>query len=293
MSSPRRLDLTEEEYLDIEEALATNARGRTFLRMHDQRSRVVAVSEMRKLVREIKDGLQKPAPVEAEAAPAGGVRDEAHIRILREELREMSAYIHQTRREIAALRPQDAGANRIMAASGELEGIVDATERATTEILTGVERIQALAMTLPKNGEVAPIAEEIQTQVSEVLTACSFQDITGQRTTKVVNTLRYIEQRVNSMMQIWGVEGSTPSAPPADIEDRRPDAHLINGPAADGGPSQAAVDALFEQLGKATEPSKSKPRKAAETGKCEQTGSDKSSQKASQSQIDAMFNTAT
>jgi chemotaxis protein CheZ len=98
---------------------------------------------------------------------------------------------------------------------------------------------------------------------------------------------------VNSMMQIWGVEGSTPSAPAADIEDRRPDAHLINGPAADGGPSQAAVDALFEQLGKATEPSKSKPRKAAETGKSEQTGSDKSSQKASQSQIDAMFNTAT
>jgi chemotaxis regulatin CheY-phosphate phosphatase CheZ len=293
MSSPRRLDLTEEEYLDIEEALAINARGRTFLRMRDQRSRVVAVSEMRKLVREIKEGLQKPAPVEAEAAPAGGVRDEAHIRILREELREMSAYIHQTRREIAALRPRDAGANRIMAASGELEGIVDATERATTEILTGVERIQALAMKLPKNGEVAPIAEEIQTQVCGVLTACSFQDITGQRTTKVVNTLRYIEQRVNSMMQIWGVEGSTPSAPPADIEDRRPDAHLINGPASDGGPSQAAVDALFEQLGKATELSKSElPRKAAETGKSEQTGSDKSSQKASQSQIDAMFNTA-
>jgi chemotaxis regulatin CheY-phosphate phosphatase CheZ len=291
MSSPRRLDLTEEEYLDIEEALATNARGRTFLRMRDQRSRVVAVTEVRKLMREVKDGLQKAAPAEVEAAPAAGVRDEAHIRILREELREMSAYIHQTRREIAALRPQDASANRIMAASGELEGIVDATERATTEILTGVERIQALAMKLPKNGEVAPIAEEIQTQVSEVLTACSFQDITGQRTTKVVNTLRYIEQRVNSMMQIWG--GSMPSAPPADIEDRRPDAHLINGPASDGGPSQAAVDALFERLGKAIEPSESElPRKAAETGKSEQTGSDKSSQKASQSQIDAMFNTA-
>jgi chemotaxis regulatin CheY-phosphate phosphatase CheZ len=291
MSSPRRPDLTEEEYLDIEEALATNARGRSFLRMRDQRSRVVAVTEVRKLMREVKDGLHKAAPAEAaEAVPAAnGGRDEAHIRILREELREMSAYIHQTRREIAALRPTDTGANRIMAATGELEGIVTATERATSEILTGVERIQALAMKLPKNGEVAPIAEEIQIQVTEVLTACSFQDITGQRTTKVVNTLRYIEQRVNSMMEIWGVEGGTQSAPPPDLEDRRPDAHLINGPAADGGPSQADVDALFEQLGKATETGKTAKTDA---GKTDQASSDKSSQKASQSQIDAMFNAA-
>jgi chemotaxis regulatin CheY-phosphate phosphatase CheZ len=292
MSSPRRPDLTEEEYLDIEEALATNARGRAFLRMRDQRSRVVAVTEVRKLMREVKDGLQKAAPAEPAEAPApaaGGGRDEAHIRILREELREMSAYIHQTRREIAALRPTDSGANRIMAATGELEGIVTATERATSEILTGVERIQALAMKLPKDGDVASIAEEIQMQVTEVLTACSFQDITGQRTTKVVNTLRYIEQRVNSMMEIWGMEGASQSPPPPDIEDRRPDAHLINGPAADGGPSQADVDALFEQLGKATETSK--PAKA-DAAKTDQAGSDKSSQKASQSQIDAMFNAA-
>jgi chemotaxis regulatin CheY-phosphate phosphatase CheZ len=307
MSSPRRPDLTDEEYLDIEEALATNARGRTFLRMRDQRSRVMAVTEVRKLMREVKDGLQKTAPVEvvAEAAPATGGRDDAHIRILREELREMSSYIHQTRREIAALRPTDTGANRIMAATGELEGIVTATERATSEILTGVERIQALAMQLPKNGEVAPIAEEIQMQVTEVLTACSFQDITGQRTTKVVNTLRYLEQRVNSMMEIWGVDGMTQTAPPPpDIEDRRPDAHLIHGPAADGGPSQADVDALFEQLGKATEPGKKAKTDAgksevakADAAKLEasttaEAGSDKSSQKASQSQIDAMFNAA-
>jgi chemotaxis regulatin CheY-phosphate phosphatase CheZ len=294
MSSPRRPDLTEEEYLDIEEALATNARGRAFLRMRDQRSRVVAVTEVRKLMREVKDGMQKAAPAEpVEAAPASGGRDEAHVRILREELREMSAYIHQTRREIAALRPADSGANRIMAATGELEGIVTATERATSEILTGVERIQALAMQLPKNGDVAPIAEEIQMQVTEVLTACSFQDITGQRTTKVVNTLRYLEQRVNSMMEIWGLEGMTQSAPPADIEDRRPDAHLINGPAADGGPSQADVDALFEQLGKATETGNTPKAHAGKPDpKTEAASSEKTSQKASQSQIDAMFNAA-
>ncbi|HZB91305.1 MAG TPA: hypothetical protein VE397_07685, partial [Stellaceae bacterium] len=200
MSSQRRLELSEEEYLDIEEALASNARGRSFLRMRDQRARLVAMNEVRKLAREVRDAVKTTAE-----GSGGEKRDEAHIRILREELREMAAYIHQTRREIAALRPTDAGSNRIMAATGELDAIVSATERATSEILNGVERIQELTLKLPKTSEVGPIAEEIQAHVTEVLTACSFQDITGQRTTKVVNTLRYLEQRVNSMIEIWGV----------------------------------------------------------------------------------------
>ena len=256
--SLRRADLTEDEYLDIEEVLSSNARGRSFLRMRDQRTRLVAASDLRKLLRDVKEAVKKDA--------AGGL-DDAHIRILREELREMSAYIHQTRREIAALRPVDAGANRIMAATGELDAIVSATERATSDILSGVERIQALTQKLPRDGEVGTIAADIQEQISEVLTACSFQDITGQRTTKVVNTLRYIEQRVNSMIEIWGTDASAP-IPPPEAQDTRPDAHLLNGPALDGGPSQADVDALFDSLDKAT------------------------SQKNSQSQVDALFGAA-
>lgn len=203
----------------------------------------------------------------------------------------MSAYIHQTRREIAALRPSDAGSNRIMAATGELDAIVSATERATSEILNGVERIQQLTLKLPKTSEVAPIVDEIQAQVTEVLTACSFQDITGQRTTKVVNTLRYLEQRVNSMIEIWGVEGVTPAAPPPEPEDRRPDAHLLNGPATDGGPSQADVDALFEKLGKATETAPA-AAPAAPAATPPAAPAEASAGKSSQSQIDAMFNAA-
>jgi chemotaxis regulatin CheY-phosphate phosphatase CheZ len=285
MSSQRRLELSEEEYLDIEEALASNARGRSFLRIRDQRARMVSMNEMRKLARELRDS------VKANNEGSGEKRDEAHIRILREELREMSAYIHQTRREIAALRPSDAGSNRIMAATGELDAIVSATERATSEILNGVERIQQLTLKLPKTSEVAPIVDEIQAQVTEVLTACSFQDITGQRTTKVVNTLRYLEQRVNSMIEIWGVEGVTPAAPPPEPEDRRPDAHLLNGPATDGGPSQADVDALFEKLGKATETAPA-AAPAAPAATPPAAPAEASAGKSSQSQIDAMFNAA-
>ncbi len=300
MSSQRRPELSEEEYLDIEEALASNARGRTFLRMRDQRARLVAVNEVRKLARELRETAHKAPEVVAPVEK----KDDAHLRILREELREMSSYIHQTRREIAALKPTDAGSNRIMAATGELDAIVSATERATSEILNGVERINELTMKLPKTDDVSPIVEEIQAQVTEVLMACSFQDITGQRTTKVVNTLRYLEQRVNSMIEIWGVDAvhGLPAPPPEVTDDRRPDAHLMNGPASDGGPSQADVDALFEQLGKATEKTDDKPAEKA-VGKAPEKAAEKPVAKAgaadagetkpnSQSQIDAMFDTA-
>jgi chemotaxis regulatin CheY-phosphate phosphatase CheZ len=182
-----------------------------------------------------------------------------HLRILRQELQEMSSYIQQTRSEIAALRPADAGANRIMAATGELDAIVTATERATTEILNAAERIQEFANQMhraEKGGtqlDLGDLANDIEVQVMEIMTACSFQDITGQRTTKVVNTLRYIEQRVNTMIEIWGVDRDVLSSADASashrkMNDDRPDAHLLNGPALGDGVDQATIDALFDSI---------------------------------------------
>ena len=153
---------------------------------------------------------------------------------------------------------------------------------ADTSEITAVAGAAAVSITSGSSGFAIGFSlaiNEIQNHVTEVLTACSFQDITGQRTTKVVNTLQYIEQRVSSMIEIWGVQGGTPAPAPArDAEDNRPDAHLMNGPAADGGPSQADVDALFEKLGKATESGDAAKSADGQTN--------------SQSQIDAMFGTA-
>jgi len=221
--------LTRDEYFAFEDSILADPRGRAFLRERDRLNRVVAAGEVRRMLRAL-------------AAPAGAAPAEPqaeHIRILRQELQEMSGYILQTRREIAALHP-DRGANRIMSATGELDAIVSATERATTEILKGAERIQAAAARLPQ-GDHDAIRSEIEGQVVDIMMACSFQDITGQRTSKVVNTLRYIEKRVNSMIEIWNLRGAAPE-PEADP---RPDAALLNGPPLTGGIDQADVDAIL------------------------------------------------
>jgi chemotaxis regulatin CheY-phosphate phosphatase CheZ len=269
MSSPRRPELSEEEYLDIEATLTSNARGRAFLEMRDERARVVALSDMRQIADSI-SAIKKDLTA---GTAQGATPDSA----LREELRAMSAYIHQTRSEIAALRPADAGSNRIMAATGELESIVLETERATSDILSGVERIQALALKLPKDGDMGKIAAALQKEVTEMLTACSFQDITGQRTTKVVSTLHYIEQRVNSMVGIWGAQDGG-GVPAPDIKAAEPDDAPMHAHAPEPRPSQADIDAIFAGAGKAG-------ARAGDRG----AGPAAKSPSASQSQIDALF----
>lgn len=262
----RLLELSEREYLEIEEALAGTPRGRAFLRMRDQRTRAIAPLEVERLLRKLKADI--------EAAAAAG-QQATHIDILRQELQEMSATIHQARSSIAALRPQDPSANRIMAATEELDAIVTAAERATSDILNAAERIQEAVNRLRKTtGEEdsASIAEldDIDAQCIDIFTACSFQDITGQRTTKVVNTLRYLEQRVNAMIEIWGVSaeaagnGKETAAAKflddvGDLMDKRPDAHLLNGPALRGGVSQDDVDAMFTGPGSPAEPDDQEP----------------------------------
>jgi chemotaxis regulatin CheY-phosphate phosphatase CheZ len=224
------IKLSEQEYLAAEEEIASSPRGRAFLREYREKASVVAAEQVRRLLRELM------ILREDEGAPG----TTAHMNILRRELQEMGAFIQRTRSEIAALRPEDDKSSRIVAATGELDAIVSATERATSEILNAAERIQAAAERLPQADESV---KEIAQQAMDIMMACSFQDITGQRTTKVVNTLRYIEQRVNSMIAIWDANGAA-QLPPEPL-DTRPDAHLLNGPALHGGVSQDDVDALF------------------------------------------------
>ncbi|MBP7336496.1 MAG: protein phosphatase CheZ [Niveispirillum sp.] len=211
----------------------SSPRGRAFLRARDRRNRVVAVDDVRRLIRDHRDHPE--------------VDPKSHIKVLRRELQDLSSHIAETRREIAALKPDDPSANRIMRATEELDAILQSTEHATTEILNGSERIQSVADRLRKDRP--DLAQILDNEVTEIMTACSFQDITGQRMTKVVNTLRYIERRVHAMIQIWGLENLDEAEMQAALanepKDTRPDAHLMNGPPLKGAINQDAVDMLL------------------------------------------------
>jgi len=223
---------TPETFAEILSAVEQTPRGRWFLKELLKRNRIADTEQVLLELQKLKSAFSAPTT-------------DGHLDILRAELEEMASSIRETRLDIAAIKPDDNANNRIMAATEELDAIVTATERATTDILASAERLQELAEKICKVEGQAEIGEEIETIATNIFTLCSFQDITGQRTTKVVNTMRYLEQRVNAMIEIWGTAEQKKQRD--NLGDVRPDAHLLNGPSKDGeGVSQDQIDQMLD-----------------------------------------------
>jgi chemotaxis protein CheZ len=88
----------------------------------------------------------------------------------------------------------------------------------------------------------------MQERVINIFEACDFQDLTGQRITKVVSTLKFIETHIVRMMEIRGGVDAFKDIAPEPIALREGDATLLNGPKIDGAAGHASqddIDALF------------------------------------------------
>jgi chemotaxis protein CheZ len=168
---------------------------------------------------------------------------------LKVELDSIYEAIARTKREIATLRYAGAQGQEINRVTDELGAIVLGTETATNSILAAAERIDELSGNLAArlSGGDQEFAREISDHVISIFEACNFQDITGQRISKVVNAMRFVEERVHEMIEIWGGLESFKDVETLD-QPRDGDEALLNGPALEtdkGITSQDAIDALF------------------------------------------------
>ncbi|MGI9412035.1 MAG: protein phosphatase CheZ [Hyphomicrobiales bacterium] len=175
--------------------------------------------------------------------------DEA--RSIRTELDGIHTLISDTKRDMASLHRSGFGERKLDTVSTQLDAVIGDTEQATRSILTAAEVIDANASNLAAalKGPENEMAADIQDQVVHIFEACNFQDITGQRITKVVETLAFIERRVANMMEIWGGIESLREIAEARMELEDAPAELLSGPALDGDPDTATqddIDALFD-----------------------------------------------
>ncbi|MBI4966792.1 MAG: protein phosphatase CheZ [Rhodospirillales bacterium] len=163
-----------------------------------------------------------------------------------QELEGLVSYIHAARAEIAQLRPQDIQTEFIPSATDELDAIVDATESATNSILDAVEMVESLAAKAPEE-----LAQQLTDCTTRIYEACNFQDITGQRITKVVKALKHIEDKIEALVTALSGEAAiakaAAKAPRAEkAVDITNEADLLNGPQLpDKASNQAEIDALF------------------------------------------------
>ncbi len=136
------------------------------------------------------------------------------------ELGELARYINETKKSLKSLSNLDITEKELPETSDQLEGILASTEEATDQILTLAEGLLSENSTIGKKiGQLREAAkvnaqantEDLLNELEQlnknnydkfiaIMTACNFQDLTGQRIQKIVTMVRDIEKKIMTMV---------------------------------------------------------------------------------------------
>ena len=154
------------------------------------------------------------------------------------ELGAVAAYIARLKQEIGALRVNELRRDRIPSANEELGTVVQATASATHDIMNAAEELLG-ADDVPLERYRALVEEK----AIAILEACSFQDITGQRISKVVEALGILEDRLSRFAAAVNAQDLAVTTEREAAVKKRRKALMLNGPGV--GIGQADIDKLF------------------------------------------------
>lgn len=206
----------------------------------------VDLSEVMEAIRNLERKIDGRAPVDPDAIAS--VQDKK-IEEIRTEIADIAGRIQATKVEIAALRHPLSNDDKFEAASAELSQIVRQTESATEGIMSNAEKIEEVLadlMSVTTDEYANSRLGEIADFITAIYESCNFQDLTGQRITKVIKVLNYIEERVDAMMQTWDIREFQTMPLPKDIT-RKDEDLTLSGPMQEGEAiSQDEIDAMFD-----------------------------------------------
>jgi chemotaxis protein CheZ len=175
--------------------------------------------------------------------------DDREARDFKHDIEMINRAIDSSKRELSALQGAPGEESRIARARHELASATASMEKATQTILKAAETIdesaRALHATL-KNDYNRGLSQDIIDQIVRIYEACNFQDLSGQHIGKAVGTLKFVEEHVVRMADIWGnVKAADTKAAP----DHRPLGRaLANGPKLEGDRGhvdQTDIDTMF------------------------------------------------
>ncbi|MFT6658148.1 protein phosphatase CheZ [Maritalea sp.] len=157
------------------------------------------------------------------------------------ELKEMLDCIEELRGDLSKVDPDDIFSRRIPEMGRELGAIVSATEVATNSIMTIAEQVVDADKSDPQ-----AYAKFVEQHMMAIFEACGFQDLTGQRVTRVIQTVEVIEERIGVLCRMIENNQIIPNAAKVSETEKRNRTRLVKGPAKEGeGIDQDAVDAMF------------------------------------------------
>jgi hypothetical protein len=194
---------SEEDYDAICAAVMETVRGRWFLSEYSRRNRHADTELVLAAIDRVESTLR-------------GEQTNQSIDRFRYDLMEMAKAISRTKSEIAAIKPAGESHGTFADVTEELDSVVQANQQATSSILDSAVQIQEVAWTMREQGNDAGLADQLDARAAEIHTAGSIQELASQRTQKVVHVMRYLEGRINAMIDVWGDVGKTGAlaAPP-------------------------------------------------------------------------------
>ena len=160
---------------------------------------------------------------------------------MRSELDMMKDAITRTKHEIATLYRSENTGKGMRRVAGELDAVVDSTERATSTILGAHRGDRDQRQHAARHATTMAGRENIDAILDRVVVAyeaCNFQDLTGQRISKIVGVLKFVEEHLDRMIEAWGGLDTFSdllgvAAAEVDIDD---ESSLLNGPKLDDDP---------------------------------------------------------
>lgn len=158
---------------------------------------------------------------------------------LMDEVRHLQGAIDNMRRDLNLAHPEQIQSH-IPTATDELDAIVATTENATNSIMEACESIQGLV------GKAPVDVPAIECEIIRIIEACTFQDLTGQRISKIIKSLSEIEKRAQELTSVLSERF-------ANIENKseKPVSgdSLMNGPALPNqGITQEEIDRLLNDF---------------------------------------------
>jgi chemotaxis protein CheZ len=162
------------------------------------------------------------------------------LETLAREIDGVASYLRSLRVAINALRVPELVDTRLRAAQQDLLDVVSATQDAANKILDTAEMILSAKET---GDDYRALVED---RMMALLEICSFQDLAGQRVTRVSKTISALDERLSGFAR--EVRASNGKVGPETREAARlgfEEANLLHGPQTISDARQAEIDQLM------------------------------------------------
>ena len=221
----------EAEYAALESALRGSALGRRFLADY---ARQHPTPEVQLLL----DAISR-----LETAEVALERRCPSLAIV-SELVAMSDTICQMRREISELCLSAGQNGHRRSAPSPFDRIVDASARATSDILLALEELQNVSWSLRETGAASETCDRLDESAAEIYAACARHEMAAQKQAEAMGLLHDMEKRIEALIDGWSdheTRNLLDAAKALDVSDALEPAPKPNGIEAAPEPGHAAV----------------------------------------------------